>query len=201
LSRVVVAVALVALVVGVDAQQNDAADAERLRAVLGLRPGSVVADIGAGDGALARRIVSFVLPGGRVFASELGDDRVAQLRRKLATPAGAFEVIESGTDGTNLPDRCCDAIYMRHVYHHIGDPQAFAPTVERALRAGGRLAVVDFAPQSLPTAPAGSRANGEKHGVEPHVVIRELEEAGFRNVSEMPWPSEGYFLVIAELSR
>jgi ubiquinone/menaquinone biosynthesis C-methylase UbiE len=49
-------------------------------------------------------------------------------------------VVEGGLAQTNLPDECCDAVFMRHVYHHFGDPPAMNASLFRSLKPGGRLA-------------------------------------------------------------
>ena len=62
---------------------------------------------------------------------------------------------------------------MRAVLHHIGDRQQFATDVARALRPGGRVGVIDFAPGSL-------LFHGSDHGVEPDAVVRAFQAAGLR---------------------
>jgi predicted methyltransferase len=110
-------------------------------------------------------------------------------------------VLEGGSARANLPDGCCDAIFMRHVYHHLGDPAAMNASVRQSLKPGGRMAVVDFAPDRGRCAPPGRRDTSTSHGVTPETVIEELRQAGFENVRQLPWPSSGYFLVVGELPR
>jgi hypothetical protein len=74
-------------------------------------------------------------------------------------------------------------------------------SLQRALIPGGRLAIIDFAPDSGQSAPAGRRDSGEAHGVTTKTVIDELRQAGFANVQQQAWPSGGYFLVVAERAR
>ena len=59
---------------------DDASDAARLIETLGLQAGSTVGEIGAGDGELTILVARHVGPTGRVFTTELGDDRVRTLR-------------------------------------------------------------------------------------------------------------------------
>jgi len=53
--------------------------------------------------------------------------------------------VNSATE-TGLPAGCCDAILLRGVYHHLTEPTAALVSLRRALRPGGRLLVIDFAP-------------------------------------------------------
>jgi predicted methyltransferase len=66
-----------------------------------------------------------------------------------------------------------------------------------SLKAGGRLAIVDFPPDDGVSAPAGRRGTEASHGVMPQTVIDELRAAGFVSVEQSPWPSKRYFLIVA----
>jgi hypothetical protein len=112
------------------------------------------------------------------------------------TTAGVenVRIVEGGSARTNLPRECCDAIFMRHVYHHFGDPPAMNASIRESRKAGGRVAVVDFAPRGGTTGPPGRRDQDTLHGVAP-VVIEELQRAGFVEIQQLPSSSPGYFLV------
>ena len=56
-------------------------------------------------------------------------------------------VIEGAAAATNLPAGCCDAIFMRDVYHHITALDAFNKSLLASLKPGGRLAIIDFLPR------------------------------------------------------
>lgn len=109
---------------------DDGADAERLIAVLGIRPGSVVAEIGAGNGELTLAMSRAVGETGRVYATELGDDRIATLKRAVETArASNVQILAADAMRTNLAVGCCDAVFMRNVYHHFDDPQAMNASI------------------------------------------------------------------------
>lgn len=199
-STAVVAAMMAAVCLGaaIAQQQDDAADASRLVEVLRLRAGSVVADIGAGGGELTLLLAGRVGPKGHVYATDINPERLREIRAAVAAAALVnVTVIEGGSSRTNLPDVCCDAIFMRHVYHHLGDPAAMNGSVRRSLKPGGRLAVIDFAPDTGRSAPAGRRDTGDAHGVMSETIIGELSAAGFVEAEQLPWPSPGYFVVAA----
>ena len=181
---------------------NDAADAARLVEVLSIHEGSVIADIGAGSGALTVRIASKANATGRVYSTDVNPQRLSEIRA-AALAAGLMNVtvIEGGSSRTNLPDACCDGIFMRDVYHHFAEPEQMNRSLMASLKRGGRLAIVDFAPRSGKTAPPLGRDQGAAHGIMAADLIQELTAAGFVDVREMPWPSAGYFLVVAERPR
>ena len=168
---------------------RDAADVAKLIEILEIRAGASVADVGAGGGALVPPMSRHVGSAGRVYATDLNADRIADLRKLVASESlKNVTVVEGGAAQTNLPDACCDAIFMRLVYHHFGDPAAMNASLLRSLKPGGRLAVLDFMPTSKVTAAPGKRGEGDAHGVMPATVIEELKAAGFVDVREIPWP-------------
>jgi ubiquinone/menaquinone biosynthesis C-methylase UbiE len=177
--------------------QNNAADTAKLIEVLQLKPGSVVAEIGAGGGDLTIALAKHVAPAGRVFTSELGADRLTTLRNAV-TKSGAtnVEVIEGQAAHASLPEACCDAVFMRNVYHHFEDPATMNASILRALKPGGRVAVIDFSPRnSAAVGPPGKRAESAAHGVSTEVVSNELKAAGFQ-ISTTEDRGERWFLVV-----
>jgi len=178
--------------------KDDAVDSARLVEVLLIQPGSAVADIGAGSGGLAERMAQAVGREGRIYATEVNPQRLDDLRTLARGSDPNIVVVEGAPAQTNLPDGCCDAIYMRHVYHHFGEPSSMNASLYRALKPGGKLAVIDFTPKTGKSAPAGQRASGDAHGVMQQTVIDELSAAGFTNTHAAEWPASGSFLVVGE---
>jgi len=164
--------------------QENAADAEWLIKSLEIHEGSAVGEIGAGDGELTVAMAKAVGPTGTVFSNELNRERLAALPR-AAEKAGVKNVtpVEGRETETGFSDQCCDAIFMRNVYHHFGDPAAMNASLFKSLKPGGRLAVIDFTPPGEEAEkPSGRSADGF-HGVKPQTVARELLAAGFEVIS------------------
>jgi ubiquinone/menaquinone biosynthesis C-methylase UbiE len=179
-------VAISALVVALSAQQpwnrDFGEDMTRLVPVLDLRAGQSVADIGAGGGELTVRLARQVGPEGRVYATEMSSDRMTRIRRRAEDDGlKNVTVLEGHATRTNLPEACCDAIVIRNVYHHFDDPGAMNQSLFASLKAGGRLAIIDFSPnRGRPTASdASDRDQDNSHGVDVDAVVKEVTAAGF----------------------
>jgi SAM-dependent methyltransferase len=144
---------------------------DRLAEVVGLRPGDTVAEIGAGNGGLIVELARRAGPGARIYATE----RTEELRRKISQRAVregvSVSVLTAPDAATNLPDACCDVVVLRMVWHHVTDARRYALDVRRALRPGGRVAIVDFAPGALPHLAAD-------HGVSTEVARGHFLDAG-----------------------
>jgi ubiquinone/menaquinone biosynthesis C-methylase UbiE len=171
----------------------------RIFEALELAAGSIVGEIGAGSGDLSLDAARRVGPTGKVFTSELGDARVKGLEKAVqGSGLSTIAVVTGDPDNTNFPDACCDAIFMRNVYHHFANPVAMTKSIAASLKPGGRVAIVDFVPsRGRPEAarPA-DRANNESHGVTAESVARELKEAGLEVVKTEPG-NDRWFMVVA----
>jgi ubiquinone/menaquinone biosynthesis C-methylase UbiE len=143
-----------------------------------------VADIGAGGGQLAVALAGEVGPSGRVYATELGADRLRDLRQVIDSAGlDQVSVLEAHPTRTNLPERCCDALVLRRVYHHFNDPHRMNVSLRQSLKPGGLLAVIDFAPDGSESEDPAERDTGSQHGVTSATVVRELSQAGFERVA------------------
>jgi ubiquinone/menaquinone biosynthesis C-methylase UbiE len=164
---------------------------DHLADILRLVPGSVVADIGAGSGEVSIAIAKHVEPQGTVYATEI-DPTLLERIRSAVQKAGVGNVvaIAAAEHDTGLPPDCCDAVFLREVYHHLTDPIGIDRALYRAMRPGARLAIIDYEPSERhgEPAPAGVPANRGGHGVPKRVVAEELTQSGFELVKIVDWP-------------
>jgi predicted methyltransferase len=171
-------------------------DADRLRHDLNVATGSTVCEIGAGSGELTVLMGEAVGASGHVFSNDLNADRRREIS-KAAAAAGLSNVtvVEGAADSANIAPAACDALFMRNVYHHFGDPAAMNATLFQALKPGSRVAVIDFTPRGTESADPKGRADEAHHGVSSASVIRELQAAGFTGLqtSEL---QRGVFIVV-----
>ncbi len=181
--------------------KGDASDEiRRLAALMEWKPGAIVADIGAGDGRWAFAAAHTVGSTGKVFATEIDKEKLAKLRadvgkRKLQNVA----VVESKEADTSLPAECCQAIFLRRVYHHLTQPMEFDAALVRSLKTGGRLAIIDFPPRSGLDPVEGVPANRGGHGIPQKVVIEELTAAGLQLEKTVnDWPDDDYCVLFVK---
>ena len=201
--RFVTPVVLLAFASAVFAQsaQENAADAARLIQALAIHEGTIVGEIGAGSGELTIAMAKAVGESGKVFSNELNKDRLKSIEA-AAGKAGVTNVtpVEGRELETNFPDQCCDAIFMRNVYHHFGDPAAMDASLLKSLKPGGRLAVIDFTPPNEEAATPDGRSKDGFHGVKAPTVERELKAAGFEIISAETH-NRGVFVVARRPTR
>lgn len=163
------------------------ARAGRLAELLRVGPGSTVAEIGAGEGAMAVEMARVVGPEGHVIATEMRERQLEDIRR-AARRAGLtnLSVLLAGEHDSNLPPGCCDAVYMQRVYHHLTDPAGVIASIGRALKPAGRVGVMDFEPGWIAnlSKPSGVPDRGG-HGVPKQMLLGEMKSHGFEAVGEI----------------
>lgn len=163
-------------------------EADRLSTLLQWRSGSVVGEIGAGNGELTSLAADRVGPSGRVYTTELDAGKLSHLK-ELASQHWNITVIQADDTSTNLPAACCDSIFMRLVYHHLTKPAEIDASLFQSIKAGGRLAIIDEIPSKGSSVPEGVPKNRGGHGIPQQILVDELTAAGFRlETTENNWP-------------
>ena len=155
--------------------------------VLDLGAGAVVADVGGGDGQWTLDLAARVGPQGHVFSTEV-DQRQLQRIRDAVEDAGLdnVTVIEGAESRSGLDEGCCDAILLRHVYHHFTDPEGMKRSLLASLRPGGLIAIIEFPQRSV----------GGEHGMGAEDLMDDVTAAGFELVREVEdWPGRDYCIL------
>lgn len=181
-------------------------ETEKLAIILDWKPGRVIAEIGAGKGEMTVAAAERVGPAGHAFSTELDPRRLADIQKAAAKRhLTNITVIKAGEADSNLPAACCDAVFMRDVYHHFTRPAEIDATLFRAVRPGGLLAVIDFPPKrwlSIIAPVHGAPTSHGGHGVPQVVLIHELTAAGFQmQASVNDWPGRTYCVVFRKPLR
>ena len=113
--------------------------------LLNLKPGQVVADIGAGTGYLSRQLACKIVPGGKVLAVDIQPEMLELLAKRMAR-AGITNVVPVlGTvSDPKLAANSVDLVLMVDVYHEFEFPFEMMSNICRSLKPGGRVAFVEF---------------------------------------------------------
>ena len=176
------------------AQDSYQTETGRLAALLNWKPGSVVGEIGAGQGQMTVIAAKYVGAAGRVYTSELDPKKLAHLK-DLAGKEKNITTLKAAEGGTNLPPGSCDSIFMRLVYHHLTKPADIDASLFRSLKPEGLLAVIDEEPRPGSPRVEGVPENPGGHGVPRKILIEELTSAGFQVVKIQDWPNDNYCVV------
>lgn len=171
---------------------------EAVMDALGIKPGSVVADIGAGGGYFTFHIAHRVGPKGKVYAEDILEGEVNKIRERAAKEAiSQVETVLGSKDDPKLPVETLDSILIVNAYHEMREHDAMLRAVFRALKPGGLLAIID-----APAAPGEPSENYfERHRIPEQFVRDDAGRNGFSFFRQEPGfnsPDRGrdYFFLI-----
>ena len=145
-------------------------------AAIDVAPNAVIADIGAGTGYYSFRLAKKV-PNGKVYAVDIQDEMIDQLKDKKAQLKDTVvEIIKSTIKSPNLPDNSVDLAIMVDVYHELEYPQEMLQALKKALKPTGKILLIEY------------------RGEDPSVPIKELHKTTVAQLSK-ELGANGYKLV------
>jgi SAM-dependent methyltransferase len=165
-------------------------------AALGLAPGQVACDIGAGPGYFTLRLARAVGPAGRVYGVDVEPAMLAALRDRLAA-AGLRQVtpVLALGDDALLPAATCDVVLVVNTYHHFQDGPAYLRKLAAVLRPGGRIVDVDFHKRETGVGPAVA------HRVSREAFLADAAAAGLSVQREETFLPHQYLVVLAPAAQ
>ena len=118
----------------------------RAIADVGLQPGEKVLDFGAGTGRNALLMYEHIGPSGQITALEIGEVMKAQFRRKTA-PFPNIELVDRRIDEPLPYENEYDVVFISFVLHGFVQElrDVIIQNAYRALKPGGRFAILDYA--------------------------------------------------------
>ena len=141
---------------------------DRVMEILGVAPGKVVADIGAGSGWFTVRVAKRVRETGSVYAVDINPDAIRYINQRIQKEdLHNVKTILSKPDDPLLPANEIDSVLLLKTYHEVEKPVTLLRNLRPSLRTGAKVGVID------------RNGNGENHGVAREVVIREASQAGY----------------------
>jgi len=147
-----------------------------------LKPGMVVADVGAGTGLFTRLFAAEVGESGKVFAVDIAKEFVehVELSARQAKLKNVIGVV-CKPDSVELAAESVDLVYLCDTYHHFEFPEKTMKSIHRALRPGGRVVLVDY--RRIPGKSTEWVLGHVRAGQE--VVEKEITACGFRRTREV----------------
>ncbi|HYW32927.1 MAG TPA: methyltransferase domain-containing protein [Gemmatimonas sp.] len=164
--------------------RDDAGEFARVAGIAKVGRGVSVADIGAGDGYYVVRLAGIVGPTGVVYGEDIVPDYLRLLQERVRRE-GLTNVRLSKGDAHDprLPAGDVEVAIMIHMYHEIDQPFGLLYNLAPAMRAGGRVVILDL---DRPTF---------GHGTPPSLLRCELKAVGYRELSFTKTGPEEYVAV------
>jgi predicted methyltransferase len=165
----------------------------------GLKPGMVVADVGAGTGLFTRQFAKAVGPDGQVYAVDIAPKFLDHIRTSCRE-AGLRNVtpVLCNQDAVDLPPGSVDVAFVCDTYHHFEFPQRTLASLHRAVKPGGRVIIIDF--RRIPGKSSLWVLIHVRAGQD--VVEKEVAVAGFSKADEVTGLlQDNYFVVFTKAGK
>lgn len=166
---------------------------ERVIAALQLHPGASVADLGAGTGYFSVRLAKTV-PQGTVYAVDIEQAMLAHIAKR-ASAAGLTNIVTvAAAERFPALPAPVDVLLVVDTYHHLPDRVAYFRDVQKWLKPGGRVAIVDFRKDSPEGPPPQFRFEAEQ-------IVAEMDAAGYEIGARHDFLPRQHFFVFTPRSR
>jgi SAM-dependent methyltransferase len=152
---------------------NERQPPEKVMDAIGLKPGMVVGEVGAGQGRYTIHLAARVGTTGHVYANDINEADLTFLRdRCLQDKLANVETILGRIDDPLFPKASLDMVFMVLTYHHLARPVDLLKNLIPSLRSGATVVVIDPDPVKDPGRPSSESTSREK-------IEREANAAGF----------------------
>jgi ubiquinone/menaquinone biosynthesis C-methylase UbiE len=154
-----------------EARLNNLQPPEKVMDAIGLKPGMITAEIGAGQGRYVMQLAHRVGNDGKVYAEDINAEALRHLEQRC-TRFGIenVETVLGEVKDPKLPDNRLDLIFIISSYHHFEDPVELLRKAKPSLKPTGVLAIGEWV-----------RREGERgEGTSPETMEAQMKEAGYR---------------------
>lgn len=160
-----------------------------------LKPGDVVADLGAGSGYFTFRVAAAV-PRGKVYAVDIQPEMLNFIGLRAVAEKAAHVLPHRGEiDDAKLPACALDLAFLVDSYHEFSHPREMMESVVRALRPAGRVILIEYRGEDpeVPIKPL--------HKMTEEQVKREMAAVGLEWKETRSFLPRQHFLVFAKPAK
>ena len=161
---------------------------------LSLKPGMIVADIGAGTGLFSRPLAKAVAPAGKVYAVDIQQELLDFInKRDKEENIGNIQTVLGEFDDPKLPARNVDLAFINDVLHHIEHRAVYLKALGTYMKPTGRIAIIEMNKDD----PHTGHKNQPELLVAREDILQWMSDAGFKLVEEHPdlFPGTKWFLI------
>ena len=144
---------------------------------VGLKEGMNFADIGCGNCYFTFPASGITGPKGRVFALDISPEMLEEINARVKEENKTnIEVINTEENNLKITKESVDLAFSCNVVHEAKDLDLFLKEVERILRPGGRIAIIDWEKKD------SDLGQPKAHHLDKSIIINELKNIGFKYI-------------------
>lgn len=146
---------------------------DKIMDAIGVKPGMVIGEVGAGRGRCTVHLAHRVGEMGRIYANDINETGLDHLRDRCRQDGiKNVEIIVGKVEDPLFPKNELDMVFMVLTYHHLSQPVALLKNIIPSLKPGATVVIVDPDPDKNRNSPA-------RESTSPAKIRREATEAGF----------------------
>lgn len=146
---------------------------DKVMDAIGVKPGMVIGEVGAGRGRYTVHLAHRVGQTGKIYANDINEDALRHLRERCRRDETTnVEIIVGKVDDPLFPKASLDMVFMILTYHHLSRPVELLKNLIPSLKPGATVVIVDPDPEKYKTRVSGESTSPEK-------MRSDAAEAGF----------------------
>jgi len=148
---------------------------ERLMDSLGVKPGMIIGEAGAGQGYFTFWLSKRVGETGKVYANDIDESALRSIRNQCNREGiENIETIVGEVEDPLFPPQQMNLVVMMYVFHDLEKPVAFMKNVKRALKPGAHVGIIDRDPDKYSV--------DRYHFLTKEKILKYLDQAGYEIV-------------------
>lgn len=146
---------------------------DKVMDAMGVKPGMIIGEVGAGNGRYAVKMAERVGPTGKIYANDISPGKIDYLNRRCKREGITnIETIRGTVTDPKLPEGKMDIVYLINTYHHLDKPVELMKNIIPALKPGGRLVLIEHETEKS--------GDMDGHSTPQKTVLKQVQEAGFK---------------------
>jgi len=155
-----------------EASRDDWQQPARVLEVIGVKPGMVIGEPGAGRGYYTVKLAKKVGPQGKIYANDISDYALRRLRERIKDEKLTnVQVIKGKTVDPLFPVGQMDMVFMSYVIHDMSRPLEFMKNLKPSLKPGATVVLLEQDP--------AKHASAAGHFFEKKKILRIMKKAGY----------------------
>jgi arsenite methyltransferase len=123
---------------------------EKVMNVVGVKPGMVIGEVGAGHGYFTFHLSRRVGDSGKIYANDISTRALASIRRKCeAEGISNIETIVGQVEDPLLPENDLDMVFIVNAFHDLAKPVELLNNIVPSLKPGAPVVIIDRDPDKV----------------------------------------------------
>jgi len=132
---------------------NERQPPELVLKTIGIKPGMIIGEVGAGRGRYTVQIASRISPSGKIYANDIEEDYLQYIEKRCVNHGLTnVKTVLGGLTDPKLPPAALDMVIMVNVVHCLAEPVALLRNIKKSLKPDGVIAIVEGSLEKYPAA-------------------------------------------------